>query len=74
MELNGRAKLFLWTTLWDVIGVALILLAFFVLDDGSEPAILGIFGNVYQLVLAGLGVVMMVASALWLVLRVGRVQ
>jgi hypothetical protein len=72
MELNGRTKLLLWTTFWDVIGVALIVLAFFVLNDGSEPTILGIFGNVYQLILAVVGVLIMVASALWLLIRISR--
>lgn len=70
--LAGRTKALLWWALIDTIGLALIFVAVFALDDGEPRDIIGIFSNANQVYLAAVGVGIMVAA--FIVLAVGLLR
>lgn len=70
--MNARTKAILWWAAIDTIGLILILLAVFVLDDGTPRSIIGIFSNGYQVALAAIGVAFMLIAVVVLVLGLLR--
>jgi hypothetical protein len=70
--MNPRSKAILWWALIDTIGLALIFVAVFALDDGEPRDIIGIFSNPNQVYLAAVGVGFMVAAAILLVIGLLR--
>ncbi len=70
--MNTRSKAILWWALIDSIGLALIVVAVFVLDDGRPREIIGIFSHANQVYLAAVGVAFMLAAVVVLVLGLLR--
>ncbi len=70
--MDSRGKALLWWVLLDTIGLALIFVAVFALDDGRPREIIGIFSNANQVYLATAGVAIMVVA--FVVLVVGLLR
>lgn len=60
--LAPRTKALLWWALIDTIGLGLIFVAVFALDDGTPRDIIGIFSNATQVYVAAAGVGIMIAA------------
>lgn len=72
--MSARGKAILWWAAIDTIGVILILLAVFALDDGRPRTIIGIFSNAYQVALAGIGVGFMLVAIVVLLIGLLKKQ
>lgn len=70
--LNPRGRVLLWWALIDTIGLALVFLAVFALDDGQPRTIIGIFSNANQVYLAAIGIAIMLAA--FVVLAIGLLR
>lgn len=72
--MNTRTKMLLWWAAIDTVGLILIMLAVFALDDGQPRTIIGIFSNANQVALAAVGVGFMLVAAVVLVIGLLRKQ